>query len=334
MIYKLSALRLDPVGENADKFSVLGEKSDSLVQSGGQLLGQVALASMGVPWWVTSGLTSFGGEAENAFKRGANYGQAIGSGLISAGAEILSEKLFGGSGLGEKGLINVEKLTKGISDKALKLALDYGIDVVGEGAEEVVSQLFGNLGSALYRLDEESWRDILVSEEAMDGYLESLIGGMVLGGVANAGKTVSSAKKGTDYRTGRTESEQKVFDALLQEQVGDKKLSTKELAKLEAQIQKAIDDGDVSLGTIESTLAKDSYEALAEARKTEATELEEYKKLSEIPGDKLSRAQEKRLNELESRLEDLQNGTKSKEITKKLFDQVLKGDTNGKLARS
>ena len=195
--------------EKADDMSVLGEKSDALVQS----LGQMALtAAMGgyVPWWVVTGATGLGGEAENAVRQGASLDQAVASGLVSACAEVLSEKLFGGSGLGEKGLFNLDKLTKGISNKVVKTLLDYGVDMAAEGAEEVVSSVASNLGSALYR--EENLADILFSEEALQEYIDSFFSGAAVGGLMNIGKVGSSISNKTDYRNGLTAQEQKVFD--------------------------------------------------------------------------------------------------------------------------
>lgn len=180
--------------------SLIGQKGDNIVASGGQLLGTAALQSVGVPWFVTSGLTSFGNSADNAFDQGATYGEAGLSSLISAGAEILTEKLFGGSGLGEKGLIKLDKLTNGISNKLVKALADYGLDMASEGAEEVASQLASNLGSKLYR--EENLTDILFSEEAIDSYIDSFVAGSVMGGFSNASKFVNSAKSAvSDLRT-------------------------------------------------------------------------------------------------------------------------------------
>lgn len=195
--------------EKADDMSVLGEKSDALVQS----LGQMALtAAMGgaVPWWVVTGASSFGGEAENALKQGATMEQAGLSAAVSAGAEILTEKLFGGSGLGEKGFINLDSLTNGISNKLVKTLLDYGVDMAAEGAEEVVSSVASNLGSALYR--EENLADILFSKEALQEYLDNFVSGAAVGGLMNIGKVGSSISNKTDYRNGLTAQEQKVFD--------------------------------------------------------------------------------------------------------------------------
>ena len=193
---------LKAIGEDYEDNSIWGDKTDSLAQSAGQLLGTIGLQSVGVPWWVTTGVTSFGGGVEQAFNEGANYAQAGLSAAISAGAEILSEKLFGGSGLGEKGLINIDKLTQGISNKVIKSLVDYGIDVAAEGSEEIVSGVMSNLGTALYK--EDNIKDILFSEEAVDEYVQGFIGGAFLGGVMNAGNVKKTVKQKTDYRNGLT----------------------------------------------------------------------------------------------------------------------------------
>ena len=189
------------IGVGEDE-SVFGEKSDSLVQSMGQMGGQIALQAVGVPWYVTTGLTSFGSESENALNQGANFHQAGTSALISAGAEVLSEKLFGGSALGETGLIPVGKITSGISNKILKSLLDYGIDVVTEGGEEVFSSIVNRAASSLYK--EENLWELISNEEALEEYLDSFIGGAVMSGLTNTGNMIKSVATKTDYHTGLT----------------------------------------------------------------------------------------------------------------------------------
>ena len=56
--------------------------------------------------------------------------------------------------------------------------------------------------------------EILASEEAIDGYIESFISGAFIGGVANVGNATKSAVKGTDYRNGVTANEQGMIDTL------------------------------------------------------------------------------------------------------------------------
>jgi hypothetical protein len=173
---------------NTDEASVLGEKTDSLVQSGGQLAGTIGLQAVGVPWWLTTGVTSFGAETEQAFKQGATYGEAGFSGLVTAGAEILTEKISGGIKFGGRTLDDgLQRLiSEKITNKVLQTATKIGVDMVGEGTEEVLSELISSVGKKLSYEDEKTWTEMLTSEEAMDSYLEAFIGGAVLGGVGSA----------------------------------------------------------------------------------------------------------------------------------------------------
>ena len=233
-------------GIDADTDSVLGEKSDAVVQSLAQM---AATAAMGgtVPWWVVTGATSFGGEAENALKQGATLEQAGLSAAASAGAEILTEKLFGGSGLGEKGFLNLDVLTKKISNKLVKTLLDYGVDMAAEGAEEVVSSFASNLASSLYR--EENLSEILFSEEALQEYLDSFISGAAVGGLMNVGKVGSSIANKTDYRNGLTAQEQKVFDTEYNAAIADAKKSGKLTKEQKAEIYDSVLEDVISRRT-------------------------------------------------------------------------------------
>lgn len=173
---------------NTDEASVFGEKTDSLVQSGGQLAGTLGLQAVGVPWWLTTGVTSFGAETEQAFKQGATYGEAGFSGLVTAGAEMLTEKISGGIKFGGRTLDDgLQRLiSEKITNKVLQTATKIGVDMVGEGTEEVLSELISSVGKKLSYEDEKTWDEMLTSEEAMDSYLEAFIGGAVLGGVGSA----------------------------------------------------------------------------------------------------------------------------------------------------
>lgn len=199
----------------ADGDSVLGGKSDALANSLGEMGAKKAVEYF-VPGsgLILTGISAFGAESENALRQGATISEAALSGLISAGAETFSEKLFGGSGLEGKGIINTEAFTKNLTTGLLKTMLDYGIDIFGEGAEEVISQFISNLGSKLYR--EENLEEILFSKEAWQGYLDSFVSGAVMGGLLNGGKafgTLPTKTKGwTDYRTGLTADQQKLFN--------------------------------------------------------------------------------------------------------------------------
>lgn len=241
---------------DSEKASVLGEKTDSLVQSGGQLAGTFALQSVGVPWWLTTGVTSFGGGTEEAFQNDATYGEAGAYGLINAGAEILTEKIFGGIKFGGKALDEglKKKLAGGIANKTLRTLTKFGWDMAGEGTEEVLSDVITNIGKKLTYEDEATLKELVLSEEAMDGYLESFIGGAVLGGGFNVGKLHNSIKTGRDYDTGLTDNEQSVIDAEVSERSTlekQKKAAAQKEQLINQEIEKAVERatkrrGDVS----------------------------------------------------------------------------------------
>lgn len=335
----------DKMGVDEEEDSILGEKSDALAQSGGQLLGTVALQAAGVPWFVTSGVTSFGAEAEGALNEGASYGAAGLSAAVSAGSEILTEKLFGGSGLGEKGLINLEPLTKGVSSKLVKALADYGVDMLAEGSEEVVAEFAGNLASALYK--EENLGQLLFSEEAVDGYIESFVGGAALGGGMNVGKVSSSIKTGRDYRTELTANEQKVVDKLYTDAVAEEskngKVTEKRKSELYDSIVEQMDKGYISTDAIESILGGETYKSYTDTVKSEDSLVEqekalteEFNKLNRKPWRDMTGEEHDRLDELKEQLPKLREQIKANEKTGKRnqlksqlsteVSQMVKGD--------
>ena len=198
-----------------EKASLFGEKMDSLVQSAGQLAGTAGLQMVGIPWWITTGASSFGTAAEEAFQNDATYAEAGGYGLIKGGADVLTEKIFGGIKFKGKAFDDAFKqtLTQGISNKAVKTMTKLGWDMAGEGTEEVLAEVIGNVGKKLSYEDEKTWKELLTSEEAMDNYLESFIGGAAMGGGFNVKKAHNSIKTGRDYDTGLSDNERRVVDS-------------------------------------------------------------------------------------------------------------------------
>lgn len=327
----------DMIGVDSEYSSVLGEKSDALVQSAGQLAGTLGLQAVGVPWFVTSGVVGFGSEAENALNQGASYGRAGMSAAISAGAEILTEKLFGGSGLGETGLIAVDRLTKGITNKAVKALADYGVDILAEGSEEVISEFMSNLGSSLYK--EKNLGEILFSEEAIDGYIESFIGGGVLGGVMNASNAVSSVKSGRDYRSGLSVNEQKVVqkeveNRIAEQEKGGKKLTKKEKAALEEAVIRDMEKGYISTDTIEEVLGGESYNTYKRTVDYEDSLLNEFTELNRMKQADMTGEQIDRRMELKQQLEDIKQNSKRDLYKSNLSDNVLRSIQNDRLTES
>ena len=185
--------------DSIDEASLIGEKSDSLVQSAGQIAGTVGLQAVGVPWYVTSGVTSFGNGVDSAFKDDASYTEAAISGAINAGAEILTEKIggisFGGGTLADS---LSDSLTKEISNEFVKKLTKFGISdlLLGEGSEEVFSEAIGRFGQWMTYQDDKTLNEMIFSKDAFDSYLESYIGGFILGEGNNIIKNIGSSNDG------------------------------------------------------------------------------------------------------------------------------------------
>ena len=314
------------IGIDAENESVFGEKSDALAESVGQLGATFGLQAVGVPWFLTTGVSAFGGEAENALKQGATYEQAGGSALISAGSEILFEKLSGGIKFGGKTLddVFVKPLTEQITNKTLKTLANIGIDTVGEGTEEVLTSIVSNLGTALYK--EENLGEILASEEALDGYIESFIGGAVLGGGMSTVKAIRESKAD---KTTYTANEQTLIDSVVEERVKEqeqdgKKLDKKEIAQIEKDVKNALERGEIDIDTIEKTLGGETYNAYDSLLK----ESEEFNTLYKTESGKLSREQENRLNELEEKNKANPYETELSNLRERLSQEVKENTKN------
>ena len=254
------------MGVNAETDSVLGDKSDGLVQSAGQLGAQIGLSALGVPWWLTSGVSAFGGEVEIASREGATLDEATMSGFISAGAEILTERISGGikiPGLG--GTLDdifTRKLATGITSKFWRTAAKMGIDVVGEGLEEALTNDLTMFGQWLTYRNDEDFMEMMKSEEAMEARIEAFLGGAVLGGMGSTSQVFQAAMGGKDYTTGLTEDEFKVvrkaYDSLIAEgKTG--KISPAKRNKLWEKANTYMDEGRISADFIESVLGGEDY---------------------------------------------------------------------------
>lgn len=316
-------------GMDVESASVLGEKSDSLVQSAGQLLATAGLNAVGVPWFLTTGATSFGGQAETALNEGADYNQAFMSATISAGAEILSEKLSGGIKFKLPGQeaaktlddVLLKPLTEKISNKVVKSLANFGIDALGEGGEEVFSSVVTNLGTALYK--EENLGEILWSEEAWDEYIESFIGGMALGGGSSVVRSIVNRNA-----IELDEIDQKVYDKVVEDRIAEAKANGEDVTKAkEKEIRKAVlrelIRGGIDTDIVESVHGEDMYASYkdildkfdnyesklndgVQKYKDEYSELQkEYDKLNELNLNKAKLGDYNRQTEIKNRQKEI-----------------------------
>ena len=321
-------------GMNVDADSVLGEKSDALVQSGGQLLAQVGVNALAPgSGMLLMGATTFGSEAENAFNQGATFDEGVLSATISAGAEMLTEKI-GGVKFGGKTLTDVafgelsSKMTSTLA-KVLITTGKVGVDALAEGGEEILSGYMGAIGQKLTYMEDKEIEELFSKEDA----LESFIGGVVLGGL---GGTAEAVAQGKGYVTGLNKSEQKVVDKLYNDAIAeaeknDKKLTSKEKSKIYNNIVEKMDKGDIDIDAIEEVLGGKTFEEFKSITDQEKALTDEISQLEGMPNEQITVKQKERL--LEAR-EELKNITNKTELKTKLSDEVFGIAKNSRLVES
>jgi len=312
-------------GGKADEFSVLGEKSDSLLQSGGQLAATVGLQMVGVPWFVTTGLTSFGSEVENAFNQGATYGEAGLSAAISAGAEILTEKISGGISFGGKTLDDAltKNIARNISNKTVRTLSKLGLDMAGEGTEELLSGVMGAIGQKITYADDKELTELFSKEEA----LESFIGGAVLGGGMSGANVIKSAKSGVDYASGLTANEEKVVKKVYEDRVKEAEkngeVSEKEKSKIYDEVLEEMEKGGISTDTIEEVLGGDTFQTYQNAVKNEDSLRETFNQLNQMKQGEMTGEQIDLRNELKEQLKELESKGERNQLKSRLGSEVM-----------
>ena len=157
--------------------------------------------------------------------------------------------------------------------------------------------------------------------------------GTVTSGIAQSG-LVPGMKKGSlrednktgrDFITGNTASDQTIVDKAVKDHIAElekdgKKLTKKEIGEIEEQVQDALEKGQLDIDMIESTLGGDAYTAYKENLDETAKLKKELEDLSNIKRSDMTRAQEKRLEELEAM--NLDDTSKSDGLRKQLNDKL------------
>lgn len=209
---------LNKANKKIDKNSILGETADEITGGVGYYAGMLAAQSVGVPWQLTAGVTSAGNELGNAYANGAEDWEAWLSSGISAGAEIGSEYLFGGVKLPGTGKA-VEPLLGKVTDKISKNGLKYltqaGIQMGGEGLEEVISGIGSAIGQQLTYMDDKTLKELYSNEDR----LKDFVIGAAVSGITMAGNpgTYQNIKDGRSLITGRTTEEATTIENLIKE---------------------------------------------------------------------------------------------------------------------
>lgn len=316
--------------------SFLAEKSDAFAGNLGHMAATKALQAVGVPWYATTAFSSMGSETENALNNeGATHDEALSSGIVTAGGEVLSELLMGGM-FGETGLddVLIKDFSKIISSKFLSGLFKWGIKSAGEGTEEVFSAGISRLGKKLTYEKEKTWKEMFISEEAVDEYIDSFISGTLLGGISNTANAVKDTVNGIDYTSGLTNDEKAVVDKVYKDEIakkekGGKKLTQKEKSKIYDKVLNKLEKGDISTDTIEEVLGGETYKAYKDTLDKEAslqkqidTLQDEYNTLNKMKLGEMTGEQTDRKAELKQELEKLKEQQKGFSVKDGLKSQL------------
>lgn len=307
--------------------SVLGSKSDSIVESIGGMLPSIALGGMANTAKGATALTSgsmftssYGQGVSEAYANGATDEEAQTYGLISGIAETATEMMFGGLGKGSKALgvsrsaIPVDDaLAQAVSSKfKSKLAQNLTTAVIkssGEGFEEVASGILQGIGKKMTFESDKELSDILKDEQLLDQF----IGGAVASGIMQTPSLVKSTKQGRSLATSYTDNEQKVVDSItdsrFNEQLQDNpNMSKKEQNQLrsdiEEQVKKDLEQGNLTPTEIQNALGNDDYQAYQQESQRKQ-DLE--KQLKELQSKSTTDMSYSEYNENNQKIADLQN---------------------------
>ena len=325
----------NPLETELDKNSVFDTKADEVVKGlgyvaaitavgaltggAGAALGASGATAATVGTTATTFVSAMGNNMSEALNDGATLEEARVYGVISGLAEAGSELMFGGLGKASeafglsKGALDdvlVGGLTKNIKHKLTKTIVQSGLKAGGEGFEEFVSGFvsgmakrytYMNKGDNFFEKVADTWNNENLAEQFWMGTITSAL--------AQAPSTIVSGYRGTDYLTGRTENEQKVYDSELN--------TRKETKVKEATIEKAYNE---QIKAQENLGVKLTEEAKAEIRQ----KVENAYENGTIENIELSK---KELNAIEEQLDtDMQEGNISEEGIRKALGENFNVD--------
>lgn len=307
--------------------SVLGSKSDSIVESIGGMLPSIALGGMANTTKGATALTSgsmftssYGQGVSEAYANGATDEEAQTYGLISGIAETATEMMFGGLGKGSKALgvsrsaIPVDDaLAQAVSSKfKSKLAQNLTTAVIkssGEGFEEVASGILQGIGKKMTFESDKELSNILKDEQLLDQF----IGGAVASGIMQTPGLVKSTKQGRSLATSYTDNEQKVVDNVTDSRFNEKLQDNPDMSKkeqnqlrsdIEEQTKKDLEQGNLTPSEIQNALGSDDYQ-IYQQESQRKQDLE--KQLKELQNKSTTDMSYSEYNENNQKIADLQN---------------------------
>lgn len=347
---------LKPAEDYLDKYSILGRTSDAISQGIGQVgaimatggLGSAAgLGSAGVTALTTGtmGLSGMGSGMGEAYKSGATDEQAVTYGIISGAADALTELMFGGLGKGvnalgfNKGLLPADdllakKVSNLFSSQIAKNFAEAGIKATAEGVEEVVAGIAQAWGKSKTYSDKE-FGELLKDENL----LEQFIVGAVSSGFAQAPSLHIANKTDTDFVTGMTKNEQAVVDKEVENRIAEAeedgtKLTAKEKAAIQAQVEKDLEKGYISTDLIEEVVGGETFKTYKSYLDRETSLQQEFDTLNKMKQGDMTGEQMDRRTELKEQLAAIKNKPLSQQSKRLLDQEVSEGIKGSRLMES
>ena len=347
-----------PAQDFLDRYSVLGETSDAILQGVGQvaliaatggMASAAGLCSVGTTA-LTSGtmfMSGTGSGMSEAYQMGANDLQALKIGLNSGAADAVSELIFGGLGKGinalgfSKGLSSADDILaklagSKIKNQVAKNVVEFGIKSGAEGLEEVIAGIAQAYGKYDTLLKDQgmTFGDVLKDENL----LEQFVVGSFTSGLAQSSGLNISNKTGTDFITGLNQDEQAVVDKEVKNRIAEaekdgKKLTSKQKANIQSEVEKDLEKGYISTDTIEETLAGDLFEKYKRDSEWEASIQKEYDELYGMKNSDKSNKQIDREAQLKQHLESIK-GKDSKTLRSQITAKVSERVKGTRLAES
>ena len=248
-----------PIEKKIDKYSVIGEKGDTIPEGLGYVGGMIATGGLGgaiggavggtakaVQIGATLGTTgttftsAFGSGMSQAYQDGASDEEAVSYGVISGIAEAGTELLFGGlgktinavglnTGLSSADDMLAKKVSEVFKSQVAKNIAETGIKMGAEGTEEVIAGILQAVGQKVTYKSEEELMQLINDQEL----LESFISGAVVSGIAQTPSVIRDTKAGVDYVTGYTQQEQQAIDKVVNERITEQERQGITLTKKE-----------------------------------------------------------------------------------------------------
>ena len=349
--------------ETADKYSILGDKADAVIDPITQALGYIGMmyatagigAAAGVSGIGATALStgtmfasSAGGAMGEAYQGGATDEEAFQHGIMKGAVDAGSELIFGGLGKAAKTLglsrglsslddVFAKALSSKISNHFWRNAVQFGIKASAEGVEEVLAGLGSAVSKKLTYMSDKELSELIKDEKLLEQFAIGTAASAIMQSGFVPGTATGSLKEsiatGRDFITGLSQNEQKVVDKVYNDRVAEAektgKVSQKEKDKIYDQVLNEMDKGYISIDDIESALGGKTYEDYKRVSEWEDSIQKEYDELHAMKRGDMTGEQIDREAELKKHLEEAKTNGNRDYLKSQLGDEVfglVKGD--------